>query len=100
MVQEWLDALAERRHVGKESSRERREAFEQACADAIEVQTMALASATAELENARTERRYNPADVDAVLAERDAPSVAVGPFAYRRPFGPVMRYRQQPSFSE
>ena len=33
---------------------------------------MALAAATAELENARTERRYNPADVDAVLAELDA----------------------------
>lgn len=72
VVQEWLDALAERRQVGKESSRERREAFEQACAAAIEVQNMALAAATAELENARTERRYNPADVDAVLAELDA----------------------------
>lgn len=33
---------------------------------------MALASATAELEQARSERRYNPADVDAVLAELDA----------------------------
>lgn len=40
-------------------------------AQAIEVQNMALAAATAELEKARTERRYNPADVDAVLAELD-----------------------------
>ncbi|WP_175934332.1 hypothetical protein [Corynebacterium sp. Marseille-P4321] len=71
LAPEWQDALAERRHVGKESSRERREAFEQACAAAIEVQNMALAAATAELENARTERGYNPADVDAVLAELD-----------------------------
>ena len=60
MVQEWFDALAERRHVGPEGSRERREAFERACAAAIEVQNMALASATAELEQARGERRYNP----------------------------------------
>lgn len=72
MVQEWLDALAERRHVGPEGSRERREALERACATAIEAQNMALASATAELEQARSERRYNPADVDAVLAELDA----------------------------
>lgn len=40
MVQEWLDALAERRHVGPEGSRERREAFERACAAAIEVQNL------------------------------------------------------------
>lgn len=40
-------------------------------AQAIEVQNMALAAATAELEKARTERRYNPADADAVLAELD-----------------------------
>ncbi|WP_066527884.1 hypothetical protein [Corynebacterium bouchesdurhonense] len=72
MVQEWLDALAERRHVGPEGSRERRKAFERACAAAIEVQNMALAAATTELEQARSERRYTPADVDAVLAELDA----------------------------
>lgn len=62
---------AARRHVGPEGSRERREAFERACAAAIEVQNMALAAATAELEQARSERRYNPADVDAVLADLD-----------------------------
>ena len=63
---------AARRHVGPEGSRERGEAFERACAAAIEVQNMALAAAIAELEQARSERRYNPADVDAVLAELDA----------------------------
>lgn len=35
------------------------------------MQNVALAAATAELENTRIERRYNPADVDAVLAELD-----------------------------
>lgn len=72
MVQEWLDALAERRHVGPERSRERGEALERASTAAIEVQNIVLASATAELEKARDERRYNPADVDSVIAELDA----------------------------
>lgn len=71
MVQEWLDALAARRHVHPEGAKQRREALEAASTAAIEVQNMALAAATAELEKARTERRYNPADVDAVLAELD-----------------------------
>lgn len=76
MVQEWLDALAERRKVDPDGSKERREAFERAAAAAIEVQHIALAAATAELEKARSERRYNPADVDAVLAELDLMVVA------------------------
>lgn len=71
MVQEWLDALAVRRHVHPEGAKQRREALEAASTAAIEVQNMALAAATAELEKARTECRYNPADVDAVLAELD-----------------------------
>ena len=63
MVQEWLDALTERRHVHPEGAKQRREALE-------------TASATAELEKARSERRYNPADVDAVLEELDVMVVA------------------------
>lgn len=90
MVQQWLDALAERRQVNPEGSRERREAFERAAA-AIEVQYIALAAATAELEKARRERRYNPADVDAVLDELDLMVVAAERDALAPPPQMLMR---------
>ena len=109
MVQEWLDALAVRRHVQPEGAKQRREALEAASTAAIEVQNMALAAATAELEKARTERRYNPADVDAVLAELDvmvfaAERDALAPprrsresmFAYRRSSGTPQFPKRQP----
>lgn len=76
MVQEWLDASAERRQVDPEGTKERRQAFERARAAAIDMQHIALAAATAELERARRERRYNPADVDVVLAELDRMVIA------------------------
>ena len=43
---------------------------------ATEMQHIALAAATDELQKARMERRYNPADVDAVLDEIDRISIA------------------------
>ena len=76
MVQEWLEALANRRQVDPEGARERREAFERARAAASEMQHIALQAATNELQRARRERRYNPADVDAVLADLDRLMIA------------------------
>nr|VDG61786.1 membrane protein [Streptococcus thermophilus] len=71
MVQVWLGEFAERRQVDPEGAKERRQAFARARKAAAEMQRIALQAATEELQKARGERRYNPADVDAVLDEID-----------------------------
>ena len=71
MVQIWLGEFAERRHVDPEGAKERRQAFARARKAASELQRIVLQAATEELQKARDERRYNPADVDAVLDEID-----------------------------
>ncbi|GAB3076704.1 cation:proton antiporter [Corynebacterium aquatimens] len=76
MVQEWLDTLAERRQADPEGSRQRRESFLRARKAAADMQRIALEAATAELQSARKERQYNPADVDAVLEELDRMVIA------------------------
>ncbi len=54
-----------------EGAKERRQAFARARKAAADLQRIALQAATEELQKARGERRYNPADVDAVLDEID-----------------------------
>ncbi len=76
MVQEWLGVLAERRTSDPEGAKERRQALARARTAAAEMQQVALEAATAELQKARVERRYNPADVDAVLDELDRIAIA------------------------
>ena len=71
MIQDWLATLADRRTADPEGAKERREALARARTAAAEMQKIALEAATAELQKARTERRYNPADVDAVLDDID-----------------------------
>lgn len=71
MVQQWLDSIAERRLQDPEGTEERKEAFMRARAGATKMQDLALRAASQELQRARRERRYNPADVDAVLADLD-----------------------------
>lgn len=71
MVQEWLDGIAERRLQDPEGSVERKRAFIRAREGASKMQEIALRAASAELQRARRERQYNPADVDAVLADLD-----------------------------
>lgn len=71
MVQEWLDSIAEKRLQDPEGSEERKEAFLRARAGAVQMQEVALRAASRELQQARRERRYNPSDVDAVLADLD-----------------------------
>ena len=71
MVQEWLDSIAEKRLQDPEGSEERKEAFKRARAGAAQMQEVALRAASRELQQARRERQYNPADVDAVLADLD-----------------------------
>lgn len=71
MIQDWLATLADRRTADPERTKERREALARARTAAAEMQKIALEAATAELQKARTERRYNPADVDAVLDDID-----------------------------
>lgn len=76
MVQDWMQEFSDRRQADPEGTKERREAFARARSDAAKMQHIALAAATAELEKARRERRYNPADVDAVLDELDRMVIA------------------------
>lgn len=71
MVQEWLDSIAEKRLQDPEGSEERKEAFKRARTGALQMQEVALRAASRELQQARRERQYNPADVDAVLADLD-----------------------------
>lgn len=71
MVQQWLDSIAERRLQDPEGTEQRKEAFMRARAGAIKMQDLALRAASEELQRARRERRYNPADVDAVLGDLD-----------------------------
>ena len=71
MVQEWFDSIAERRMQDPEGSKERKEQFLRARAGAAKMQEIALRAASRELQRARRERKYNPADVDAVLADLD-----------------------------
>lgn len=71
MVQEWLDSIAEKRLQDPEGSEERKEAFLRARAGAVQMQDVALRAAGCRLQRARRERRYNPSDVDAVLADLD-----------------------------
>ena len=71
MVQEWLDSIAEKRLQDPEGSEERKQAFKRARAGALQMQEVALRAASRELQQARRERQYNPADVDAVLADLD-----------------------------
>lgn len=71
MVQEWLDGIAERRLHDPEGSVERKRAFIRAREGASKMQEIALRAASEELQRARRERQYNPADVDAVLADLD-----------------------------
>ena len=71
MVQEWFDSIAERRMQDPEGSKERKEQFLRARAGAAKMQEIALRAASRELQRARRERTYNPADVDAVLADLD-----------------------------
>ena len=71
MVQEWLNSFAEKRLQDPEGSEERKEAFKRAHAGAMQMQEVALRAASRELQRARRERRYNPSDVDAVLADLD-----------------------------
>ena len=71
MVQEWFDSIAERRMQDPEGSKERKEQFLRARAGAAKMQEIALRAASRELQKARRERKYNPADVDAVLADLD-----------------------------
>lgn len=85
MVQEWLNLMAEKRHVDPEGSKERRKAFAQARQAAAEMQRIALEAATAEMQQARRERRYNPADVDAVLDEIDRMVIASERDAFASP---------------
>ena len=49
----------------------KRQAFDRARAGAAQLQEVALRAASRELQQARRERKYNPADVDAVLADLD-----------------------------
>lgn len=85
MVQEWLNLMAEKRDVDPEGSKERRKAFAQARQAAAEMQRIALEAATAEMQQARRERRYNPADVDAVLDEIDRMVIASERDAFASP---------------
>lgn len=85
MVQEWLNLMAEKRHVDPEGSKERRKAFAQARQAAADMQRVALEAATAEMQQARRERRYNPADVDAVLDEIDRMVIASERDAFASP---------------
>lgn len=71
MAQEWFDSIAERRVQDPEGSKQRKEQFVRARAGAFKMQELALRAASNELQQARQERRYNPADVDAVLADLD-----------------------------
>ena len=71
MIQERLDSIAEQRLQDPEGADERKEAFDRARAGAAQLQTVALRAASRELQQARRERRYNPADVDAVLSDLD-----------------------------
>ncbi|MBC3178189.1 cation:proton antiporter [Corynebacterium lujinxingii] len=71
MIQERLDSIAEQRLQDPEGSEERKAAFNRARAGAAQLQTVALRAASRELQQARRERQYNPADVDAVLADLD-----------------------------
>ena len=71
MMQERLDSIAEQRLQDPEGSEERKAAFDRARAGAAQLQEVALRAASRELQQARRERRYNPSDVDAVLADLD-----------------------------
>ena len=71
MMQERLNSIAEQRLQDPEGSEERKAAFDRARAGAAQLQEVALRAASRELQQARRERRYNPADVDAVLADLD-----------------------------
>ncbi|WP_258562747.1 hypothetical protein [Corynebacterium sanguinis] len=71
MMQERLDSIAEQRLQDPEGSEERKAAFDRARAWAAQLQEVALRAASRELQQARRERKYNPADVDAVIADLD-----------------------------
>ncbi|WP_311196719.1 cation:proton antiporter domain-containing protein [Corynebacterium sanguinis] len=71
MMQERLDSIAEQRLQDPEGSEERKAAFDRARAGAAQLQEVALRAASRELQQARRERKYNPADVDAVIADLD-----------------------------
>lgn len=71
MIQERLDSIAEQRLQDPEGADERKAAFDRARAGAVQLQEVALRAASRELQRARRERQYNPADVDAVLADLD-----------------------------
>lgn len=71
MMQERLDSIAEQRLQDPEGSEERKAAFDRARAGAAQLQEVALRAASRELQQARRERKYNPADFDAVIADLD-----------------------------
>ena len=58
------------------TAEDRKQKFQQVRLAAADMQQIALAAASQELQRARRERKYNPADVDAVRADLDRLIVA------------------------
>ena len=59
-----------------ETAEDRKQKFQQVRLAAADMQQIALSAASQELQRARRERKYNPADVDAVRADLDRLIVA------------------------
>ena len=77
IVQQWLDKLSQsHEEEDPETAEDRKQKFQQVRLAAADMQQIALAAASQELQRARCERKYNPADVDAVRADLDRLIVA------------------------
>ena len=77
IVQQWLDKLSQsHEEEDPETAEDRKQKFQQVRLAAADMQQIALAAASQELQRARRERKYNPADVDAVRADLDRLIVA------------------------
>lgn len=95
MVQNWLDSIAEKRLLDSETTDERMATFERARESALEMQRVALKAASRELHKARRERRYDPADVDAVQADLDRVILGTKRSVLARPSQVIKMEREQ-----
>ena len=95
MVQDWLESIADKRLLDSETTDERMAAFERARESALEMQRVALKAASRELHKARRERRYDPADVDAVQADLDRVILGTKRSVLARPSKVIKMEREQ-----
>ncbi|PLA12123.1 cation:proton antiporter [Corynebacterium riegelii] len=95
MVQDWLESIADKRLLDSETTDERMATFERARESALEMQRVALKAASRELHKARRERRYDPADVDAVQADLDRVILGTKRSVLARPSQVIKMEREQ-----